>query len=309
MITLRQAASDYLAMRRALGYKLREQGHLLTQFIDYLEHVGAQTITVDLGVAWARQPATANPAWWANRLSVVRGFARHLQTLDPATEVPPADLLPCAYRRQIPHLFTENEITAIVRAAHCLAVPLLAASLHALIGLLAVTGIRVGEAVALGHDHVGLDTATLEIVKAKRGTSRRLSLHPTTVTVLRDYARRRDDLLGPGRITSTFFVSATGGRLTVSAVDNTFARMLYHAGIQPVPGRRPPRVHDVRHSFAVATLVAWYRTGVDVQARLPHLSTWLGHVAPSSTYWYLQAAPELLALAAQRLNQDNQEEP
>jgi integrase/recombinase XerD len=307
MTGLRARAEEYLAMRRALGYQLQAPGRLLLQFIDYLEQAGASSITIELAVAWARQPATAEPSWWARRLSVVRCFARHLQTLDPATEVPPADLLPCPYRRRTPHLYTEEDIAALVHAACYLTDPLQAATFHALIGLLAVTGIRVGEAVALRCGDVDLDAGTLTITKAKGDGVRRLPLHPSTVTALRDYTRRRDHLLGAPAATGTFFVTRTGRPVSVHTVDAVFARLLFHAGIRPTPGRRPPRVHDVRHTFTVATLLHWYRTGADVAALLPSLSTYLGHVAPASTYWYLEAAPELLALAAGRLEHHLQE--
>lgn len=307
MTGLRQAAEEYLAMRRALGYKLQAPGRLLLQFIDYLEQAGSSSLTIELAVAWARQPAAAEPSWWARRLSVVRCFARHLQTLDPATEVPPADLLPCPYRRRTPHLYSQEDIAALVHATCYLTDPLQAATFHALIGLLAVTGIRVGEAVALSCDDVDLDAGTLTITKSKRDGFRQLPLHPSTVAALCDYTRRRDHLLGTPAAIGTFFVSSTGGRLSVSRVDTVFARLLFQAGIQPTPGRRPPRVHDLRHSFTVAALLEWYRTDADVAALLPSLSTYLGHVAPASTYWYLEAAPELLAMAAGRLERHLQE--
>ncbi|MBM0224898.1 tyrosine-type recombinase/integrase [Micromonospora sp. ATA51] len=188
-----------------------------------------------------------------------------------------------------------------MHATGLLSAPLQAATFRALIGLLAVTGIRVGEAVRLDRDDVDLDTATLTIIKSKHGQSRLLPLHPSAVTALSEYTRRRDHLLGTAVAANSFFVSTTGTRLAVAKVDIVFTRLLYHSGIRPSPGRRAPRVHDLRHSFAVATLLHWYRTGAVVQALLPSLSAYLGHVAPESTYWYLQAAPELLALAAARL--------
>ncbi len=288
-------------MRRALGYQLDRHGRLLLQFIDYLEHARVSTITVDVAVTWARQPVGATPIWWASRLSVIRCFARHLHALDPATEVPPANLLPGHYHRTAPRLYSTAEITDIVHATGLLSAPLQAATFRALIGLLAVTGIRVGEAVRLDRGDVDLDAAMLTIIKSKHGQSRQLPLHPSAVTALSEYARRRDHLLGTAVAAPSFFVSTTGTRLAVAKVDIVFTRLLYHSGIQPSPGRRAPRVHDLRHSFAVATVLHWYRTGADVQALLPSLSTYLGHVAPESTYWYLQAAPELLALAAARL--------
>lgn len=300
MSTIRQAAQEYLAMRRSLGYKLQAQGRLLGDFVDYLQHTGADTITVEAAVAWARQPAGAAPIWWQRRLSVVRCFARHLKTLDPACQIPPTDLLAAPYQKITPHLYSPAEIAALVHAAGLLAIPLQAATYQALISLLAVSGLRVGEAIGLDRGEVDPDAGLLSIVNSKFGKSRQVPLHPTTAGMLRRYATRRDRLC-PAPRTRGFFVSTTGTRLLIGSVDAVFTQLLSLAGIHPPPGRHRPRIHDLRHSFAVATLLDWYRDGVDVGARLPLLSAFLGHVAPASTFWYLHAAPELLALAAQRL--------
>jgi integrase len=306
--TLRQIAEEYVAMRRSLGYKLDRQGGLLLEFVAYLDDVGADTITTETAVAWATRPAAADPSWWQRRLSVVRCFARHLKTLDPACQVPAADLLPVRYRQRTPHLYSPAEIAALVHAAGLLAAPLQAATYQALISLLAVTGLRVGEAVGLDRGDVDLDAGLLTVVNGKFGKSRQVPLHPSTVAMLRAYSARRDRLC-PIPATRGVFVSTTGTRLLVGGVDRVFTQLLALAGISTPPGRRRPRVHDLRHSFAVATLLGWYRDGVDVAARLPLLSTVLGHVAPASTWWYLHAAPELLALAAQRLETSTGQRP
>ncbi|MGH3615021.1 MAG: tyrosine-type recombinase/integrase [Pseudonocardia sp.] len=298
--TLTQAAEEYLAMRRSLGYKLDRQGQLLLQFVAYLDGIGADIITTEVAVAWATRPAGADPIWWQRRLSVVRCFARHLKTLDPACQVPPTDLLPVRYQQPTPHLYSQSEIEGLVHAAGLLAAPLQAATYQALIGLLVVSGLRVGEAVGLDTGEVDLDAGLLRVVNGKFGTSRQVPLHPSAAAMLREYSGRRDQLC-PTPVTRGFFVSTTGTRLLVGGVDRVFTQLLALAGISTPPGRRRPRVHDLRHSFAVATLLDWYRDGVDVQARLPLLSTFLGHVAPASTWWYLHATPELLALAAQHL--------
>lgn len=298
--TLAQTAEEYLAMRRSLGYKLDQQGKLLLEFVGYLHDIGADTITTEAALAWATQPGGANPIWWQRRLSVARCFARHLKTLDPACQVPPTDLLAVRYQQRTPHLYSQTEIEALVHAAGLLAAPLQAATYQALIGLLAVSGLRVGEAVGLDRGEVDLNAELLSVVNGKFGKSRQVPLHPSTAAMLRGYSARRDRLC-PTPTTRAFFVSTTGTRLLVGGVDRVFTQLLALAGIPAPPGRRRPRVHDLRHSFAVATLLDWYREGVDVAARLPVLSTFLGHVAPASTWWYLHAAPELLALAAQRL--------
>lgn len=298
--SLTETAHEYLAMRRSLGYKLERQGQLLLEFVGYLHDIGAETITVEVALAWARRPIGADPIWWQRRMSVVRCFARHLKTLDPACQVPPTDLLPVARQRKTPYLYSQAEITTLVHAAGLLAAPLQAATYQALISLLAVTGMRVGEAVGLDRGEVDLDARLLTVVNGKYGKARQLPLHPSTVAMLREYSARRDRLC-PAPATRAYFMSTTGSRLLVGGVDRVFTQLLALAGIRTPAGRRRPRVHDLRHSFAVATLLGWYHDGADVHARLPVLSTFLGHVAPASTWWYLHAAPELLALAAQRL--------
>lgn len=302
MSTLRSAAEDYLAMRRALGFKLSSQGRQLLSFIDYCETRHAERVTTELAVAWATQPPRGgtDQVYWSRRLMVVRIFARHLRALDPATEVPPTDVLPHHYRRVTPHLYSPEEIAALIGAAGRLAPPLRAATWQTFLGLLAVTGLRVSEVCHLDRDDVDLSTGVLTVTTSKFGKSRRVFLHPTTVAALRYYQRRRDRLR-PAARTPSFLVSIRGTRLDAGNVQHTFAALLATAGITARPGQRRPRLHDLRHSFTVRTLLDWYRDGGDVQARLPLLSTWLGHVDPKSTYWYLQAVPELLTLAADRL--------
>src|SRR4051794_12833658 len=296
-----RAAEDYLAMRRALGFKLTTQGRQLMSFVDYCESRGSDRITSDLALEWATttRSGSTHDGYLARRLMSVRIFARHYQTLDPDSEIPPEDALPHHKCRITPYLYSPGEIAALIDAAAQLTPPLRAATWQTLIGLLAVTGMRKSEACRLDDDHVDLDAATLLILDSKFGKSRRLFLHDPTVSPLRDYRRRRD-LWFPDLAPGSFFVSTRGTRIDVHNLTRTFAGLLDDAGIAP-PGRRRPRMHDLRHGFTVATLLDLYRDGGDIQARLPVLSTWLGHVDPKSTYWYLQAIPELLALAAGRL--------
>jgi integrase/recombinase XerD len=302
---LRRAARDYLAMRRSLGYKLERQGPILMDFISYLEDAGVSTVTVDAALAWAVRPAGAARAWQQHRLSTARGFAAYLKTIDPACQVPPKRLLAGHSDRVAPYLYSPGEIAALVQAAGSLGRPLQAATYQALISLLAVTGLRAGEAIRLARADVSLDEALITIVNTKFGKSRLVPLHPGTAGMLRRYAARRDELC-PAPATDAFFLSSTGSPLLISSIDATFARLLGMAGITVPAGHARPKVHDLRHSMAVNTLVEWYRSGADVAARMPSLSTWLGHGDPASTFWYLHASPELLALAAGML-QDNQE--
>lgn len=297
---LRERADDYLRMRRALGYKLEVQGWLLQEFITHLEQTGARTVTVEHALAWATSPTTASRPYWAQRLSVVRQFARYLQTIDPTCEIPPASLLPFHPRRSVPHLYRPDEITALMAAASALPMPLQAATYRTLIGLLAVTGLRLGEAIRLDRDDLDAGQRLLRILHSKFGKSREVALHETTMRALAAYGRLRDRLCPKPRC-QAFFLSTRGTQLLAPSIHEAFNRLVEIAGIVSRPGGRRPRPHDLRHGFAVATLLDWYRDGADIQARLPLLSTYLGHVNPASTFWYLTAAPELLALAAGRL--------
>jgi integrase/recombinase XerD len=233
----------------------------------------------------------------AHRLGAVRRFARHRRAFDPRTEVPPADLIPYQKRRLTPYVYTDQEIAAVMREARRLD-PLKAATYTTLIGLLAATGIRVGEAIALQDDAIDRRAAVLTVRDSKFRKSRHVPIHPSTLQALQDYVSVRNRLC-PIRRSSTFLVSRAGTRLLEQNVWFTFARLRKRAGLAQ-PHRRPPRIHDLRHTFAVRTLTAWYRQGIDVERRLPWLSTYLGHVSPSTTYWYLTATPELLALASER---------
>jgi integrase/recombinase XerD len=300
MSTMRQAAEDYVALRRAMGFKLNKPGRLVLQFADHLDRLGTRQLTIDTALAWARQPTHADPSWWAYRLSAVRGFAAYLHPRLPGTQIPPADLFPLRTKRATPYLYSAEDIAALMTAARRLRTPLVAATYETLIGLLAVTGLRIGESLNLDRADIDLTAGMLTVVNGKFGKSRQVPLHPTTIERLRFYAGRRDELVPTPRAT-TFFLSTAGTRLSDSRVESTFRSLVRAAGLQPRSARCRPRLHDLRHSFAVNTVLDWYRDGADVQARMPRLSTYLGHVDPSATYWYLSTAPELMALACARL--------
>ena len=302
MTALRERAEQYLAMRRALGFKLITWGPKLMSFIGYLESLEHTVVTTDDAVAWATSTprGSSDPVHWARRLDVVRIFARHLKTLDPATEIPPEDVVSRRYRRITPNLYSPSEIIALLLAAGRLSPPLRAATWQTALGLLAVTGMRVSEACRLDRGDVDLRHGVLTVRDSKFGKSRDVPIHPSTTAVLAGYALVRDQLR-PGPAGPAFFVSTRGTRLDAANMSHTFARLRTAARIAPVPGRRRQRIHDMRHTFTVATLLDWYRAGVDVQARMPLLATYLGHVDPKSSYWYLSGSPELLALVAERL--------
>jgi integrase/recombinase XerD len=299
MSSLREVAEDYLRMRRALGYKLKIFGWHLEKFVTYLERTEAGTVTIENAVAWATSAGT-DPSYWAQRLSIVRQFARHLQTIDPACEVPPVQLLPYRAPRAIPYLYEPEEITELMRATDGLRWPLQRANYRTLIGLLAVSGLRLGEAIRLNRDDVDARQGLLRILDSKFGKSREVVLHETTMHALGSYERLRDRLCPEPRC-NAFLVSIRGTRLNPKCIHHIFPQLARIAGLEPRSPRCRPRPHDLRHAFAVRTLLEWYRDGVDVQARLPLLSTYMGHVNPASTFYYLTAAPELLQLVAKRL--------
>jgi integrase/recombinase XerD len=231
---------------------------------------------------------------------VVRQFARHLQTIDPACEVPPARLLAHRGRRAIPYPYTPQEIVTLMQAATELPAPLMAATYPTLLGLLAVSGLRLGEAIGLDRDDVDARHGLLRVINSKFGKSREVPLHESAMRALDAYSRRRDQLCPPPA-DDAFFVSTAGTRLQRPHIHRVFSRLKREVGLAPrSPGCRA-RLHDMRHRFAVNTLIDWHREGVDVHARLPLLSTYMGHAEPRDTYWYLSAAPELLGLAARRL--------
>jgi integrase len=297
---LDRAVDDYLALRRSLGYQLRQESRLLASLAGYLQARGLDRVTVGAAVGWATQPQAASPAWHARRLAAVRGFAAYLATINPASEVVPRGLLPGRTSRTTPYLYSPAQIQALMAVACRLACPLRAATFETFIGLMAATGLRTGEAMALNRADADLDDGALTVRCSKLGKSRLVPVHPTTTAALAGYAARRDQLC-PHPGTPAFFLSGAGTRLNHTNVSATFAALLAGAGITAGPATRRPRPYDLRHSFAVATLAGWHAQGADTQARLPVLATYLGHVQPSSTYWYLQAAPELLSAAAARL--------
>jgi integrase/recombinase XerD len=300
---LRAALVDYLTLRRALGFALRRDEKLLIQFLTYLEDHGKDTVTVADALAWASLPVGASPAWLGFRMGVVRGFAGYLHALDPNVVVPPRGLLPGTSRRAVPYLYSDADIAALMAQTRRLRTPLRAATIATLIGLLSVTGMRIGEVIGLDDTDVDVEAGLLLVRQAKGGDQRLVPLHHTTITALSDYRSQRDREF-PQPVSPALFVATNGQRLRYVNVCATFITLARRAGLAPRSARCRPRIHDLRHSFAVATLLDWYRDGGDIASRLPLLSTYLGHVDPKATYWYLDAAPELMAEAARRLEPD-----
>jgi len=301
-MTMRARVEEYLVMRRSLGYKLHGEGRMLLDFADSLDGAGQHTITVAAALAWACESTSSAPQQ-SRRLGVVRVFSRHLNAIDPVSEIPPINLLVARSHRPTPYLYSPEEIAALIHAAGTITESLLAATMQAVISLIAASGMRIGEVLALDRGDVDLDSAVLTVI-GKNDQTRMVPVHSTTAAMLAAYAARRDHLC-PKTICPSFFLTRTGHRAQQSGMQHTFAKVLVLAEIPTPPRRRRPRIHDLRHTFAVTSLIRWYQDGVDVATQLPVLSTYLGHSSTEATYWYLQAAPQLLTLAAQRLEDSN----
>jgi integrase/recombinase XerD len=297
--TMSEHIEDYLRLRRALGFKLEREGRWLHQFANYLRAVGEQAVTTATVLAWAGRPAPALSNVPAARLGVVRRFALYLHTIDPATEVPPSDMFPRRRHRPTPYLWSPAEITGLLDGARTLSNPLRAATHETLFGLLASTGMRLGEAIGLDRHDVDLRTWVITIREAKFDRSRFVPLHPSTTAALRRYVADRDRLCTNPRC-GALFVSSVGTVLTRSGVEKVFRTITTVAGIRT--DKVHPRIHDLRHSLAVRTLIEWQRAGLSIDQRIGVLSAYLGHISPADTYWYLSASPELMQLAAQRLH-------
>jgi integrase len=302
MSSLRDALADYLRVRRRLGFEMPQDGRLLEGFVEFLERAGAERITTELALKWARLPVHAHPHTWRQRLGVARGFARHMATIDPASEVPSKDLLPGHRPRIAPYIYTNTEIAALMAAARKLTPPLRATRHVTLIGLLAVTGMRPGEALGLDRHDVDLRHGAVHVRAGKQKKQREVPLHQSTISALREYVRQRDARF-PSPSTPAFFISARGRRMARGELNQTFTKLICEVGLEGGGARARPRPHDLRHAFAVRTLLDWHQAGEDIDRRMPLLSTYLGHVDPASTYWYLEAVPQLLELISRRLEQ------
>jgi integrase/recombinase XerD len=306
MSKLRDASTEYLQLRRNLGYRIRAVASALRSFVAFAECENASYITTDLALRWAQEPLHAQPATWASRLQMVRRFAIWLSASDRRTEVPSAGLLPHRYRRKRPYIYSDAEIKKLIRAAWRLPSPtgLKGRTYSTIFGLLAVTGMRISEALALDRDDVDLGEGILRIQRTKFGKSRLVALHESTRQILAEYARERDRVVRRPA-TAAFFLLERGTRATEWSTRYNFAKVSREVGLRS-PGKgcghgHGPRLHDMRHRFAVCTLLNWYRAGIDVEREIPKLATYLGHVHVNETYWYIEAVPELLELATRRL--------
>jgi integrase/recombinase XerD len=308
MNTLRQAVQDYLDLRRSLGFKLKEAGNALPDFVAFMEQHRAPYVTQALALAWAQQPSDVQPAQWAQRLSYVRQFARHRSATDLRTQIPAPALLPFQPKRARPYLYSTREIRALLRAA--LEMPyrnereeLLPSTYYCLFGLLSVSGMRLGEARNLELQDVDLTAGILTVRGAKLGKTRLVPLHASTCEVLANYIAQRERHWAGRPVSSYLFVSSWGNRLDSGQIHRAFYALSRKIGLRGESDSHGPRLHDMRHVFATNTLVRWYQSDQDPERRLPILSAYLGHVHVEDTQWYLCASPELMREAMRRLEQ------
>lgn len=285
MKRLKDHLADYLALREALGFKIRTHGSLLRGLVAFLAARHADSIATSLVLAWATAPAEADPKWWAYRLRVAHHFARYVRGQDPRTEIPPLDLLPYSHRRPQPYIYSDEELRRLVGAARQLPSHngLRAWTYPTLFGLLPVSGLRISEALGLDVGDVDLAGGLLVVRNAKYGKSRLVPMHPTTAAALREYAGHRDAVF-PAARSPAFFVTVFGRRPTTAVVSLTLRQLCCRIGIRDPGARKGPRVHDFRHTFAVRALVELYRRGTELERGVHALSVLMGHAGPASTY-------------------------
>lgn len=303
MSALQAALDEYLDIRRTLGFKLLDEGTALPKFLRFLEEANAPFITTDLAVQWATLPENVLPVHWSRRLAMVRAFARFLCSLDPRTEIPPQGLIPHRYHRKPPYIYDDGEIARLLQASKHLqsATGLRAATYSTLFGLLAVTGMSINEPIALDRCDVDLVQGILTVRQTKFGKSRLIPVHSSTVDKLKEYSQLRDSLFSRQKCPS-FFLSERGARLTQCVVRWTFVKLSREIGLRAPSDKHGPRMHDLRHTLAVKTLIRWYQADIDVERHMPELAAYLGHTHVNDTYWYISAVPELLRLASLRLD-------
>jgi integrase/recombinase XerD len=307
MTKLKKSLEEYLSVRRVLGFKLHQDGNLLHVFVEFVEKKKVSFVTIKLALEWATQPKDVQPAWWAKRLGMVRGFAKYLSATDPRTEIPTRELLPYRYHRKTPHIYTDTEISKLISIAKKLKSPrgLRATTISTIIGLLAATGMRISESINLNNKDVDLKSGILTVRGTKFNKSRLVPVHISTRDKLRKYARLRDKIY-PRPQSPSFFISERGTRFGDHTLRCEFVSLLHQIGLRNHGDSDGPRLHDLRHKFAVKTMLGWYHSGVNVERNIVALTTYLGHRSVNDTYWYISGIPELLQLAALRLEKEGE---
>jgi len=312
MTPLRDHLQQYLTIRRSLGFHLSTTERILRRFVTFAESESADYVDTALFVRWQERYGSAGRQTWAARLGIVRLFAQWLNGIDPRNEVPPRGLIPGQSRRPHPHIYSDEEIRRILNAAAELpsVYGMRGLTYSTLIGLIAVTGLRVSEATALNNNDLDVEAGVITVRCGKSGKQRLVPISDSALARLRAYAKERDRLLG--RTPEPLFISERGTRPKDCSVEYNFASACQKIGLRPVQPEnrhgRGPRIHDLRHTFAARTLLNWYRQGLDPNREMIKLSTYLGHSNPKHTYWYIEAVPELLELASERVSRSLERE-
>lgn len=300
MINLSKLLEEYLTLRHQLGFELHNAEHVLKNFVFYMKQKKKRHITVKIALEFATRDPQCSLTWQSAKIGIVRDFAAYLYIYDAKTEIPSKDLLPNKYHRRRPYIFTDEEIIRLLES--CLGLlmktPLKAQTYYAFFGLIAVTGMRISEALALSCNFVDLEQGIITIFESKFRKTRKIPIHLSTIKVLKEYSEFRDRQLKK-KTSNFFFVNEQGLKLT-RGVQNTFKKACTLAGIHK-KGNFSPRIIDLRHTFAVKTLVNCYITGINADTVIPTLAMYLGHENPKNTYWYLTATPELMGLIIDRL--------
>lgn len=305
MSRLSEELDRYLTIRRSLGFNLSTTARVLRRFVAFAEQQGANHISTDLFLQWQKVFGHANRQTWSSYLEMIRIFAQWLQGLDPEHEVPPKGLIPRRYRRSQPYIYSDEEIRRIIEVSAKLPSMsgMRALTYSTLFGLIAVTGLRISEGLALNNRDVDLDVGVLTILRGKSGNVRLVPIEESVSKHLRAYANKRDRLLG--FVPQSFFATDRGTQPNKGSANYNFSIVGQHIGLRPPQRRkrcgRGPRIHDLRHTFAARTMVGWYRMGKDPSREMIKLTTYLGHLNPEHTYWYIEAVPELLELASKRV--------
>lgn len=305
---LRTSAADYLLLRGLRGYQPHDHDWLIRDYLDFLDQEGLTRIRITNALAWACLPKGVSPRWRNQRLAVIRLFAAHLHASDPdLADLIPAGLLPSRVVRPAPYLYSAEQVVSLIDRAGTLRPALLGHTLGAIIGLMAATGMRTAEALALNTEHIDTGQATI-LVRGKGGMQRLLPVHSSTIMALDRYRTTVDRLLAAAPRSDALFISAAGTRAVANTIQQAFRKVAAECDLKPEPGSRQPRLYDLRHTFAVNTLIDAHRSDDGVDARVAALATYLGHRSPIHTYWYLSASPELLHLVSERVEQQIQED-
>ena len=305
MKTLKTQVERYIKLRRQLGYKLKTSEKILIKFASFSEEHGVSHIKNEIAVMFAKKNPNASSATWNRVLGIIRQFAFFLSAIDKKTEIPPLNLIVGTYHRSKPYIYTKEQINNLLKGCLKLGTRaiILKHTYYTLFGLIAVTGMRISEAISLKQRNVDFSDGIIFIKNTKFKKSRIIPLDKTTLSELEKYIYYKSKY-NQNSNSLNLFISSSGTELKYHNVKKAFIRASIYAGLRKTIKGKGPRIHDIRHTFAVHTLTEWYKNGIDIEVNLPLLSTYLGHVNPANTYWYLSQSPDLLNQALIRLEKD-----